>query len=162
MKIAFMGPEGEVFAEFDDDLAERFSPDEWRAHRYRASFYIRRRSAKHTVLAHREILGCTKGDGRVVDHIDGDTLNNRKANLRIVDAEKNAWNRASTSKTGFFGVQEVTPGRFTGKVRHRGELHYCGYFRNARDAAIAVNQKLIDLRGDFARLNNVEEQASCS
>lgn len=36
---------------------------------------------------HREIMNCP--EGKEVDHIDGDTFNNQRANLRIVDKSVN-------------------------------------------------------------------------
>lgn len=62
------------------------------------------------VLFHREILGLGRrsaDDKRVVDHIDGDKLNNRRANLRIVSIAYNIQNRKRAncnSKTGVRGV----------------------------------------------------------
>ena len=45
------------------------------------------------VLFHRSVLKVNKGDGKIVDHIDGNSLNNCKTNLRICTQSENNRNR---------------------------------------------------------------------
>jgi len=47
------------------------------------------------VSLHREVLGLKHGDRRKVDHRNGDTLDNRRANLRIATVAQNAQNQGS-------------------------------------------------------------------
>ena len=44
---------------------------------------IRQGRRRHTVLMHREVMGCTPGDGMAVEHVNGRKLDNRKENLRV-------------------------------------------------------------------------------
>lgn len=163
LEITFDGPDGPVVARFDDDQRGRFTSAEWRAHRYGPVFYIRRRGSGATELAHRVICGCVPGDGVVIDHIDGDTLNNCRSNLRRCTNQQNLWNKRTSSATGYLGVTKSSSGRFVGKVRHNGGYHYCGIHDSPEQAALAVNEKLIELRGAFARLNVVPvEVHSCN
>ena len=59
-----------------------------------------------TIMMHRLILGLDFGDGQMVHHINGDGLDNRRYNLRIVTPSENSRHRKvySTSKTGVEGV----------------------------------------------------------
>src|ERR1044072_5764222 len=58
----------------------------------------------HRVLLHRFIMGAKKGE--IVDHINGNVLDNRRENLRIVDRSTNAhnWHKSRNPKSGFRGV----------------------------------------------------------
>ncbi|WP_429497284.1 HNH endonuclease [Robbsia andropogonis] len=59
------------------------------------------------VAVHRFVMGLESGDKRVVDHINGNKLDNRSANLRITDRSINALNRRTpyaSNSTGFLGV----------------------------------------------------------
>ena len=51
------------------------------------------RSKYRLVILHRELLGLKKGDKLVVDHQDGNPLNNLRKNLRLVTKGENAKNR---------------------------------------------------------------------
>jgi hypothetical protein len=50
---------------------------------------------KRMVYMHREVLGLSYGDRSVVDHINGDKLDNRRRNLRVVSQRANTRNRAA-------------------------------------------------------------------
>lgn len=45
------------------------------------------------ISLHRLIMGCTKGDNKIVDHINRNKLDNRKSNLRFVSCRDNNLNR---------------------------------------------------------------------
>ncbi len=62
---------------------------------------------RYEVFMHREVMGLKFGDPGIVDHINHDTLDNRRSNLRIVTPLQNMQNkrRHKTSRSGFKGVQ---------------------------------------------------------
>lgn len=66
-------------------------------------------------LLHRLLMGCVKGDGQFVDHINGNTLDNRRSNLRVTTDSLNKRNTHTSSRnnTGFIGVQFRTNGGYT-------------------------------------------------
>lgn len=83
---------------------------------------------------HRWVLGCERGDGKVVDHVNGDALDNRLANLRIATPQMNAANRVCRATSGYRGVRQ-TGDRFTAYGKVSGRTHYLGVFDSAEEAA---------------------------
>ena len=86
---------------------------------------------------HRVIVGLEPGDPRVVDHINRDRLDNRRANLRVVTRGENAQNakpRGGSSRHR--GVYSNGRGGWCVKVGRR----HIGTFPTERDAADAARE----------------------
>ena len=64
--------------------------------------FVRNKKTRKTIALARVVLKAKKG--RVVDHINRNALDNRKANLRIVNHRQNMLNRVLKNSTGFIGV----------------------------------------------------------
>lgn len=81
--------------------AHLISDRKWNASPHRRTFYA---TGTGGLRMHRVIIGAKKG--QIVDHIDGDGLNNRRANLRITTAAQNARNcrLRKDNTSGFKGV----------------------------------------------------------
>ena len=96
--------------------------------------------------------------GLMVDHIDGNRLNNQRANLRIVTAQQNQSNRRKGfGASKYVGLcWEPKFGRWKVTVMHAGKSHYVGVFRDELDAAQAYNDASIRLRGDYAGINVID------
>lgn len=95
-----------------------------------------------------------KVPGRLVDHINGDTLDNRRDNLRYATPAQSRANTRPSAKSGFKGVYP-TKGACTFKsiIRANGEQHYLGSFTTKVDAAKAYDEAARKFHGEFARLN---------
>lgn len=96
-----------------------------------------------TIGLHRDVLGLTRGDGLVADHINRDKLDNRRCNLRALTKEQSAQNRGARvrSRSRFRGVNYVpTTGRWIARVRigNPGRLHNLGTFETEDEAAEAA------------------------
>lgn len=110
------------------------------------------------VLMHRYILGLTEKSSAVVDHIDGDGLNNRRSNLRVCTMAGNTRNRGLTSgRGGYKGVSKVTGyDKFTAKI---GDDHaYLGSYASAVEAALVYNDEALRRWGEFARPNAIHDE----
>lgn len=92
----------------------------------------------------------------LVDHINGDGLDNRRANLRPATPSQNSANRgpASNNTSGYKGVSLYRrTGRWRASVGIDGAQHHLGYFTEPIDAARAYDAAALHHFGEFARLN---------
>ena len=69
---------------------ERLNKYKWTASKVGGTWYARRQSRGKTIFMHREILHAPAG--LLVDHIDGNGLNNHPRNLRLCTHRQNAYN----------------------------------------------------------------------
>lgn len=116
------------------------------------SFYaIRPGPQRSTISMARIIMRLESGDKQQVDHLDHDTLDNRRRNLRIVTNRENAENRQdqSTHGVGVDYIRRRTPLRKPYRVSVLLGLkrHYLGYFATADDAQKARQRFLEDHDG---------------
>ena len=107
-----------------------------------------------TVLFHRLIMSAP--DGFVVDHIDGDTLNNQKSNLRIVTSKQNTRNQKKRiperASSQFKGVHKVR-NRWRSAIRDEDRNIHLGYFKTQAEAAFAYDMASLKRHGEFGRRN---------
>lgn len=115
-----------------------------------------RPSVRKSISMHRLIMGAGKNE--IIDHINGDSLDNRRCNLRFVTKRENAFN--STSRRGVSKYKGVTFRKDTGKwranIRFDMGRKCLGSFATEVEAAAAYNQAAIELHGEHARLNILE------
>ena len=113
------------------------------------------------VLLHRLIMNAQPG--QVVDHIDRDPLNCRRANLRFVTWAENNHNRSRCQKpktTPYKGVYlDQIHGVFRATISMNGKKEYLGTFATAEDGARAWNKRARELHGEFAYQNEVSEES---
>jgi len=109
------------------------------------------------IMLHRYILELAPWDKRVVDHVNGNTLDNRKENLRIVSRHQNNMNckgRKHSSK--YKGVRFYPPsGKWAAGIRFKSKPIHLGYFDSENEAAKAYNNKSIELFGEFSKPNEI-------
>jgi hypothetical protein len=147
----------------DDEDAERVLSRNWTLHhnpnRRRDVFYAVRYAYKEgtkertVIQMHREILNAPAG--MEVDHINGDGLDNRKANLRLATRAQNLRNtHREKGKTGYRGIYwHKKNGMYHAEIRCDGKRHSLGYYYDAEQAARAYDYAAYHLHGEFASLN---------
>jgi hypothetical protein len=107
---------------------------------------------------HRVILDAQ--EGQIVDHKNGDRLDNRKENLRIANPSQNCWNSKLCTKntSGYKGVTYVKKtGKWAAQIHLKNKKISLGSFESRHDAARMYNFWAIDLFGEFAKLNVINE-----
>jgi hypothetical protein len=75
------------------------------------------------------------------DHINGNTMDNRRANLRPVTASQNCQNTSAQPNTSsqHRGVSfQAKVGKWKAQVRLNGALHYLGLFDDEEECAAAT------------------------
>jgi hypothetical protein len=145
------GMESQIDAQDAWVLGHLWSAD-WERHGLHA--YARNSKLGHL---HRVILDNPEGK---VDHIDGDTLNNRRSNLRVVSNAENGRNRKGAnvgSTTGVLGVY-YRPARdhYQALIRVDGKLVYLGTFPTlelASEARLAGELKFWGIQPRRAHLH---------
>lgn len=105
---------------------------------------------KSMLMLHRVIVGAT--EGQVVDHIDGDGLNNHRANLRICSHKENVRfaGLSRRNKTGFKGVS-ARGDRFVASIFIDGVSYHLGMHDTAEEAHAAYVAATKRAFGAFAR-----------
>lgn len=95
-----------------------------------------------------------------VDHINGNTMDNRRKNLRLATPAQNKANTRSSSKYNLpKGVticwhNSVNP--FYVRAFKDGKAYCLGYYNTIKAAALAYNKKAKELHGEFAKLNDIK------
>ena len=88
-----------------------------------------------------------------VDHIDGDGLNNQRANLRGCERSENLWNQGAKANT-VSGLKGVTwcPGRgkWHARIVVKGKTHHLGNHFTAQEAHAAYCAAALKFHGKFA------------
>ena len=105
-------------------------------------------------LMHRMVM--LPSPAQVVDHANGNPLDNRRKNLRVCSQAENNGNlrRPATNTSGFKGVSWFARGsRWVAHIRVNGRSTNLGYFDKAEDAARAYDEAAVLHRGEFARVN---------
>jgi hypothetical protein len=146
--------------EIDDEDAKRVFQHEWHVNYQFRRGYMRAVSItssinKKTIYLHRFILEAQKQKNYVVDHKDGNPLNNKKENLRICSYVGNAQN-ANVSIRNILklkGVRYHSYGQYQARIQCAGKKYHLGLFASKEDAARAYNEAAKRLHGEFARLN---------
>ena len=138
----------------DPDDFERLKQYKWHATKCGRSYYAVRSANGKSIKMHRQITNAPKG--LVVDHIDHNGLDNRRANLRLCTKQQNNCNtrsfRHKTSKyKGVFKQKGLK--KFRALTRCNRKSIHIGMFESEIDAAKAYDKKARELFGEFAYLN---------
>ena len=119
--------------------------------------YFQSRINGKLCMIHHYIYGKIVPKGKLIDHWDKNSWNNRSKNLRLSDFSGNGHNKTkkvnSTSK--YYGVILVNKKdkKYRANVKKNGTTYNLGTFADEKEAALAYNIKATELYGEFANLN---------
>ena len=164
-RIALVGIKGiGLYTIVDDEDFEFLSQFRWRLSRKgyaetHGSKLVRTYYSKTGVQMQRFLMRDCLKDGLLVDHINGDKLDNRKENLRLVTMSQSNANRGKINFkhkndkwSKFVGVS-WDRNKWRAIICKEGKKEYIGRFDNEEDAAKAYNKRALELFGEYARIN---------
>ena len=139
------------FATVDAADYARLNRHKWSAVQRHSNWYACRREGKRTIWMHREILDAPRA--LVVDHLDHNGLNNRRSNLCLCTSRQNAFNvRHPSPDSQYVGVHRCGS-LWSAHLYHDGLEHSLGVFDTEIEAALARDERAIEVHGDHAYLN---------
>jgi len=147
------------FAIVDDEDFEELNKYNWcvRYDKGTKSYYARRSlkrnkdGVRRSSIMHRHIIKPKKGF--VVDHINHDTLDNRRCNLRSVTRSQNQMNQVllGRNKSGVTGVRWIQSNqKWMAQITKDKKQIYLGYFEDKQDAIEARKEAVIKYFGEYA------------
>lgn len=110
-----------------------------------------------SIRMHRLLMNAKPSE--IVDHINGNRLDNRRANLRLCNHSQNMVNRKSRKNTSskYLGVSLQYKGEnhtlWCTIVGKNGRTVYQAYFKSEEEAALAYDREATKAHGEFAKLN---------
>ena len=121
---------------------------------------------KHQGLAH-DVLGIKQWElnGKQVDHINGNRLDNRRENLRIVTNQQNQMNKQSRVNTSsiYKGVAWYKPTKkWCSRIGINGILYHLGLYDTQEQAAFMYNKIAHEFFGEYAQLNDLPNDIDLS
>lgn len=144
----------------DDDVFEACGKLKWYLSRTdnkkpgcRAQYYVCTDLGPYRLYLRRVIMALPNSD---IDHIDGNSLNNQRSNLRLATKAENARNRKPNCKSSskYRGVSwDKDSGKWRVRIRIDGKLLHLGFFICEICAARAYDSHAKHYYGDFARPN---------
>lgn len=145
------------YALIDDADFEFLSQWKWSMHTSNNNKYAYRKDKntdyKKDVFMHRLITKCPKY--KEVDHIDGNSLNNQRKNLRICTRSENAMNTgiSKTNTSGFKGVMwHKRDKAWRAGIKKKGKHIHLGNFKDKEEAIEARRKGEIKYHGRFRRI----------
>lgn len=149
----------------DDEDFDKIKHIKWRIEQSKCQPYVKFRTTDKNrktmaFIMHRIIMNIEHLSWKevIVDHINGNTLDNRKYNLRLANHNTNQYNTKKSIKntTGYRGVDwRKQEKKYRVRVSYNGKRITIGWFHDIREAAKAYNEAAIKYHGEFAKLNDI-------
>ena len=121
--------------------------------------YVSIRINYELLYAHRLAWYITYGYlPKELDHINRNKSDNRICNLRECNRSQNLANKLPYENRKYKGVYfDKRRGKYQSQIKHNNKQYYLGTFKTSEAAARAYNAKALELYGEFALLNEVDQ-----
>lgn len=145
-----------------DDCDKEFAELNWTADNVKGNYYAhrllyingrRKKERLHRVILakklERELLST-----ELVDHIDGNGLNNKRDNLRLANHSQNNWNtkRRIDNTVGHKGISlDKESGKYKVRIQFNGKRKVIGRYKSLEDAIKARQDAENLYHGEYAR-----------
>jgi len=144
----------------DDKGYEALCKLKWYEHKSKDNIYARSSHKGDYILMHRFIMQPNKG--LVIDHINHNTLDNRRANLRIVTQQTNSFNRKdrATQTSSYYGISKPKKGNLwvaTIGSNLLGNIRV-GSYDTELEAAKARDRFIVTIQDKTSPLNFTKEE----
>ncbi|MDD5010925.1 MAG: AP2 domain-containing protein [Phycisphaerae bacterium] len=144
------------YAKVDPEDYEKLAEDDWQYYENKSkNRYAVQMEVRKIVYMHRVIMNAPAG--YLVDHRNGDGLDNRKSNLRLATQAENSRNKRKTKKavtSKYKGVSlRKKENKWVAHIDYQGRRIHLGFFKNEEDAAKAYDEAAKLYHGEFASLN---------
>jgi len=141
-------PNGKV--KFDLEDVDKFKDKKIYICNHNGKYYAVISDKLHKYFVHRVLMNINDEEysiRRVVDHINGDSLDNRKSNLRICSHRENMKNIRKKDKV--IGVSIKKDGRYTSRIMNNYKTLNLGIFETYEEAVLSRITKEYELCGEY-------------
>ncbi len=151
------------YALLDDEDYETVSKFAWHAVKNRAGqrYAYRHKTSINPYSAMHRMVMSVQDPAVLVDHKNGNGLDNQKRNLRTATKSQNTQNSRARNGKEYKGTYKNSKARtYFSLITHKGVSYYLGSFYTPEEAAHAYDNAAKKKFGRFARLNFPEEAAA--
>jgi hypothetical protein len=133
----------------DLPLVEMYS---WHMDNGYAKTQVRQPDGKQKkLMMHRVIAGTP--DGMETDHINGNRVDNRRANLRNATPAQNQYNKGlqRNNKSGYKGVSfDKKAGKWSARIKFNMKKFHIGFYDTPESASAAYRNAALRMHGEFS------------
>jgi hypothetical protein len=148
------------YAIVDAEDFERLNRYKWHCTYYgyaKRAEYKKFEKGRRQIETYMHKMVCPAPKGMIVDHINRNSLDNRKVNLRAATQKQNVWNRKfirKTGKTRYNGIRwDKNREKWQVRLMINGRRESFGYYADEIEAAKAYDRVAKKYRGEYAFLN---------
>lgn len=138
-----------IVSDRDFDMLSQYS---WYASKTTRNIYASTSIKGRTVYMHRLVMAAQKG--HEIDHINNNSLDNQRENLRFCTSSQNKANMRLRldNKSGYKGINfDKQTGKWRARIKFNGKEYSLGRHNKLKDA-VKARKAALTLHGEFAKI----------